>query len=69
MIAAHRRFLELAAASIDFDLSQREHRDLNAHLAACASCRRDLAALRGDARTIAALPLLALPLGRPGFIS
>jgi hypothetical protein len=65
MIAAHRRFLELAAASIDFELSQREHRDLDAHLTSCASCRGDLAALRGDARTIAGLPLLPMPLLTP----
>lgn len=68
MIVAHRRFLELAAASIDFELSQREHGDLDAHLAACASCRGDLAALRRDARSLAALPVLAMPLATRRFV-
>jgi hypothetical protein len=56
VIAAHSRFLELAAISIDFELSRAEHQELEAHVASCASCRRDLAELRGDARAIAALP-------------
>jgi len=57
VIAAHSRFLELAAASVDFELSRAEHNALEGHLVSCLPCRREVAALRGDARAIAALPL------------
>ena len=61
MIAAHRRFLELAAASIDFELSARERDELARHLEACRACTHDLMALRADARMFSAMPLLARP--------
>jgi len=34
----HRRFIDLAATSIDFDLTPAERAELDAHLAACADC-------------------------------
>ncbi len=51
----HRRFLELAATAIDFDLSDAEAAELTAHLQTCAPCRRTAAALRRDEAHLRAL--------------
>jgi hypothetical protein len=48
----HGRFLELAAAAIDFDLDPLESAALSAHLAGCARCRDDAAQLQADARSL-----------------
>ena len=60
----HERFLELAAAAIDFELSAAESADLARHLASCASCRRTAHALREEARLIAALPVRSVAVER-----
>ncbi len=51
-MSEHARFLELAAAAIDFELSPTEQADLTAHLAGCEDCRRAAAGLMTDARTL-----------------
>jgi anti-sigma factor RsiW len=48
----HERYLELVAASIDFDLDPGEAAALASHLAACAECRREGGALQADARAL-----------------
>ena len=50
---SHERFLELAAAAIDFELEPEERAELDRHLAECDSCRRTAEAFRDDAATIA----------------
>jgi N-acetylneuraminic acid mutarotase len=60
----HERFLELAAASIDFELSPSEATELDRHLAGCGSCRLAMQAMRDDARAIMSLPVRAMPLDR-----
>ena len=45
----HRRFRDLAATSIDYDLSPVEDADLWTHLLACHACRRFAAGLDADA--------------------
>ena len=45
---SHRPALELAAVSIDWPLSDAERAELDAHLAVCAGCRGDAAAMRAD---------------------
>lgn len=57
-MTGHDRFLELAASAIDFELSADESTALQRHLAGCEVCRPRIAQIRGDARAIAALPLL-----------
>jgi hypothetical protein len=52
----HRRSLDLAASSIDFDLSAPERLELDEHLASCAACRRAAEGYRADTIAIAALP-------------
>jgi hypothetical protein len=59
MSELHRRPLELAAASVDFELSPGEQAELAAHLASCSACRRRVDGIRQDAVAIAALPPLA----------
>ena len=67
----HRRALFLAATAIDFDLDPAERRQLDEHLAGCAACTSDTAALRADAALLAALPPIEPPawvrraIGRP----
>ena len=56
MTRLHVEFLELAAAGIDFELSQTERDALADHLAGCIPCRRSVAGLYGDQRAIAQLP-------------
>ncbi|HTK43891.1 MAG TPA: hypothetical protein VL749_00870, partial [Patescibacteria group bacterium] len=53
----HERFLELAAASIDFQLTPAESTELEQHVATCADCGRTVHAMREDARAIAASPV------------
>ena len=52
----HDEFLELIAASIDFDLTDEEFGRLNYHLTRCPECRRAADEIRGGAAAIAALP-------------
>jgi hypothetical protein len=52
----HPEFLELVAASIDFDLTDEEFGRLNHHLTRCPECRQAAAELRDGAAAIAALP-------------
>ena len=63
MTTVHDEFLELAAASIDFELSQTERAALAAHVADCIPCRRRVMALEADQRAIAQLPSFALAPG------
>jgi hypothetical protein len=60
MTTAHDEFLELAAASIDFELSATERASLAAHLAECIPCRRTVMALEADQRALAQLPSFVL---------
>ena len=60
MTTVHDEYLELAAAGIDFELSQAERDALAAHLATCVSCRRRVVGLHADQREIAQLPRLIL---------
>jgi hypothetical protein len=60
MTTVHEGFLELAAASIDFELSESERAALNTHLAGCISCRRVVMALEADQLSMARLPTFAL---------
>lgn len=57
---AHDAFLELAAASIDFELSGAERGRLERHLAACPTCRATSAAFRADSRALATVPVMPL---------
>jgi N-acetylneuraminic acid mutarotase len=65
---AHRRFLELAAASIDFELSPSERDELRTHLSTCDTCPRALDGMRADARTIRALPARDVAVDRSAVI-
>ena len=60
MTTVHDEFLELAAASIDFELSSEERAALAAHLAGCIQCRRQVMGLEADQSAIARLPAFAL---------
>ena len=63
MTTVHDEFLELAAASIDFELSATERAALAAHLADCIPCRRQVMSLEADQRAMAQLPSFALAPG------
>lgn len=52
----HDAFLDLASASIDFDLGTEEQAELDRHLASCDTCRATAAAYRSDAEAIAGEP-------------
>jgi hypothetical protein len=60
MTTVHDEFLELAAASIDFELSETERAALAAHLADCIPCRRRVMGLQADQRAVAHLPSFTL---------
>ena len=60
MTTVHDEFLELAAASIDFELSETERAALAAHLADCIPCRRQVMGLEADQRAMAQLPSFTL---------
>lgn len=57
----HETSRELAAISLDFDLSPEELAELDGHLAACEACRAYAAALANDVVGLAALPLVDAP--------
>jgi hypothetical protein len=52
----HRRFLDLVAASIDFELTEAEHDLVAGHIATCRACRHEADAFHQDAVAIAAFP-------------
>jgi hypothetical protein len=60
MTTVHDEFLELAAASIDFELSATERAALAAHLADCIPCRRRVIGLEADQRAVAQMPVFVL---------
>lgn len=60
-MTSHTTFLELAAMAIDFGLAPAERSDLEVHLAACPTCARSAAAIRGDAAALGHLPSVVLP--------
>jgi len=60
MTTTHDEYLELAAAGLDFELSQPEREALDGHLAGCIPCRRHLAGLQADQRAIAQMPVFVL---------
>ena len=60
MTTTHDEYMELAAASFDFNLSPAERASLDAHLSGCIPCRRRGAALAADQRAIGQLPAYAL---------
>lgn len=60
MTTTHDDYLELAAAGLDFELSQTEREALDGHLAGCIPCRRRLAGLQADQRAIAQMPAFVL---------
>ncbi len=59
----HERSLELAAVALDFELTPAETAELETHLASCAACARQAAAIRADARDLGR-PLGLLPSAR-----
>lgn len=67
-MSEHRRFLELAAAALDFELSPTERDELARHLHACPACARTAAAMRADARMVGSLPMRALAVDRAPII-
>ena len=52
----HRRFLDLVAASIDFELAAADHDLLAGHMATCRACRHEADAFRRDEVAIATFP-------------
>ena len=68
MTELHDRFLDLAAAAIDFDVAPAERAELDRHLATCGACRLQAAAFRDDAAAIGELPRLVLAPRRTGGI-
>jgi len=57
----HARAQDLAAVSIDFDLTVEERAELDRHLHACVACRAHLDGLRLDARTLVDRPRADAP--------
>lgn len=60
MTTIHDEYLELAAAEIDFELSQAERARLSGHLAGCSACRRRVSGIHADQRAIAQMPPFVL---------
>ncbi len=58
-MTSHDRAQELISARMDAPLTAAEHRELNAHLAACDSCRLFVASADDLARDLHAMPRLA----------
>ena len=50
MTTLHEDFLELAAASLDFELDPGEREALAEHLAGCVPCRRRVTGMQADQR-------------------
>jgi len=60
MTTMHDEFLELAAAAIDFELSEADRNALGRHLDECAACRLRVIGINKDQRDVIALKRLAL---------
>jgi len=60
MTSLHEDFLELAAASLDFELDPGEREALAGHLAGCVPCRRQVTGMQADQRAIAQMPAFVL---------
>jgi hypothetical protein len=58
-VTDHRRWLELAASRPTFAMSPTESAELEAHLASCDPCSRQIAALRADLALVARLEVPA----------
>jgi anti-sigma factor RsiW len=52
----HARFRDLAAARLDWGLTDAEGEDFGAHIATCQACRRYAASLTADAELLEGLP-------------
>jgi hypothetical protein len=59
-MSSHSRFLELAAAQLDFELTTAEAVELQGHLATCTVCPSDVRGLRADADLLAGMPVLQM---------
>ena len=57
----HRRALDLAAASLDWDLTAAESDEMRAHLATCAACRHASAVQQGQATVLRSLTFAETP--------
>ena len=55
---SHDRYRLLAASALDRALEADEQAELDDHLARCASCRADVARMRGDHAALGDLPLV-----------
>ena len=55
-MSIHEGFMELAAASVDFELDEYDRAELHRHLAGCPACRATAEALRDDAAAIESEP-------------
>lgn len=60
-MTAHRRALDLAAASLDWDLTGPERDEMDAHLATCTSCQHADAIQRGQVAALRRLTYAATP--------
>jgi hypothetical protein len=60
MTTIHDEFLELAAAAIDFELTEAERAALAGHLAGCIPCRRRVTGFEADQRAVEQLPSFVL---------
>ena len=67
MTTHHDSYLELAAAGIDFELTQAEREALAQHLDGCDACRRRVAGLHDDQRALAQLPRYVRPAAGAGL--
>lgn len=60
-LKTHARLRHQLSAYIDGQLSDKERKNLEAHLGACPACQRELAELKATVATLQALPLEAAP--------
>ncbi len=56
-MSIHDGFQELAAAALDFELTETERAELDGHLAGCDACRRTVAGYKNDAVALLAVPI------------